>query len=209
MPELISFTWNRPRKRLRVEDGPRGRWLVPAVGDEDIDAWKAYDPLKVDPPIWQQFHGLDGSEEAIERFANQYGLLSAYAEGYDIEYWQLEIRKIHDFIFSWVNKRTDNTESLLYLFNNAHHVYQTNLQLSLNSRTKKPELHLHPLHLIAAIWIQLALHLSSETGLRLCKWCGEPFLFGSGTGRRKSGHFCSDKCRKASWKADQEKRMKK
>lgn len=209
MPELISFTWNRPRKRLRIEDGPRGRWLVPAKGGEDIDAWKAYEPFKVDPPIWQQFHGLDENEEAIADFASRYGLLSDYAEGMDIEYWRTEIKKIRKFIVVWTKQTLDETETLLHLFNNSHHVYQTNLLLSLNSRTRRPELHLIPLHLIAAIWIQLALHLSGETGLRLCKWCGEPFLFGSGTGRRKSGHFCSDKCRKASWKADQEKRTNK
>src|SRR5690606_11957231 len=68
----------------------------------------------------------------------------------------------------------------------------------------RPALHLEPINLMAGLWLQVAQHISSDHQLRRCGHCGTAFVFGSGTGRRRSGHYCSDRCRKAAWMAEKE-----
>jgi hypothetical protein len=61
----------------------------------------------------------------------------------------------------------------------------------------RPLLSFDPHDLIIGLWLQLAQTVSSNTQLRRCAWCSTWFSFGTGTGRRKSAHYCSDRCRKA------------
>ena len=57
---------------------------------------------------------------------------------------------------------------------------------------------LQPPSLWAYMWLEFGLHISNQTGLRQCEWCGTWFPFGTGLSRRKTARFCGDKCRKAS-----------
>ena len=60
-----------------------------------------------------------------------------------------------------------------------------------------PFLSIVPESLDSALWLQFAQAVSSNTQLRRCAVCPTWFSYGTGTGRRKSAHYCSDKCRKA------------
>ena len=79
----------------------------------------------------------------------------------------------------------------------------------MNSSTLSPRLHtggistsppifsLVPEGLHSALWLQFAQAVSANLQLQRCIICPTWFAFGTGTGRRKSAHYCSDKCRKA------------
>ena len=69
-----------------------------------------------------------------------------------------------------------------------------------NNAGGPPILALGPHDLIYGLWLQLAQTVTSNTKLRRCAWCSTWFSFGTGTGRRKSAHYCSDKCRKAAFR---------
>ena len=72
----------------------------------------------------------------------------------------------------------------------------------------QPLLHVVPENLLSAMWLQLAQHVSSSKGLRQCAHCSKWFEHGTGTGRRRTGHYCEDKCRKAHWTARNQKKPK-
>ena len=202
MPELLAFKWRRPKKPFRIEGPEDDLRLVP---DEEWDDGVLYKPLEIDPPIWQQLHNIDDTPAAIKGFADKYGPLTVYSDDNSIKAWRRHIGAVRDFIGLWMHsvpKGAKATHGLTHWFNESATSYQTRLEI--RWYYGKPSLHLVPLTLIAAIWLQIGMAITSGTGLRACKWCRQPFMFGSGTSRRKSGHFCSDKCRKASWKAVQE-----
>ena len=73
-------------------------------------------------------------------------------------------------------------------------------------RQKEPQLFIQPEHLLAAMWLQFAQAVTLNPQLESCNVCGSWFSYGTGTGRRKSAQYCSDKCRKASSRRRKEKR---
>ena len=60
-----------------------------------------------------------------------------------------------------------------------------------------PILSLTPHDLEAGLWLQYAQAISANALLQRCAVCPTWFAYGTGTGRRKSAHYCSDRCRKA------------
>ena len=58
-------------------------------------------------------------------------------------------------------------------------------------------LYLTPDGLLRAMELQFLQTVSNDTQLRKCAICPTWFSYGTGTGRRKSAHYCSDRCRKA------------
>lgn len=60
-----------------------------------------------------------------------------------------------------------------------------------------PILSLAPYDLEAGLWLQFAQAVSANGQLQRCAVCPTWFAYGTGTGRRKSAHYCSDRCRKA------------
>lgn len=57
-----------------------------------------------------------------------------------------------------------------------------------------------PPDLIQAMWLQLAQFACSGTKLLRCERCNEPFVVGSGTGRRSTSKYCSNACKVAAFK---------
>lgn len=60
-----------------------------------------------------------------------------------------------------------------------------------------PAMVLKPSSLWAAIWLQLAIDVSTGASLRSCARCGDWFKHGPGTGRRSTAIYCSPKCQGA------------
>ncbi len=60
-----------------------------------------------------------------------------------------------------------------------------------------PILSMVPHDFYSVLWLEFAQAISSNLMLRRCAVCPTWFAYGTGTGRRKSAHYCSDKCRKA------------
>lgn len=60
-----------------------------------------------------------------------------------------------------------------------------------------PTFSIVPDSLGSALWLQFSQAVSANLMLRRCAVCPTWFAYGTGTGRRKSAHYCSDRCRKA------------
>jgi len=58
-----------------------------------------------------------------------------------------------------------------------------------------------PSSLIQFLWLQLALHAASDAELLRCAQCGMPFCVGTGTARRNTARYCSNRCKVAAYKA--------
>ncbi len=64
-------------------------------------------------------------------------------------------------------------------------------------RDGPPLLSMVPEDLEAALWLQFGQAVSANSQLQRCAVCPTWFSYGTGTGRRKSAHYCTDRCRKA------------
>lgn len=64
--------------------------------------------------------------------------------------------------------------------------------------TKKLSMYLAPENLLSCIWVQFLQAVTNDTQLKQCAVCPSWFSFGTGTGRRSSAQYCSDRCRKVS-----------
>ncbi len=62
--------------------------------------------------------------------------------------------------------------------------------------TKKLSMYLAPENLLSCIWVQFLQAVTNDTQLKQCAVCPTWFSFGTGTGRRSSAQYCSDRCRK-------------
>ena len=69
---------------------------------------------------------------------------------------------------------------------------------------KLPTLHVVPMNLLGAMWLQVAGELTKGIQFRQCKWCPNWFPYGPGTVHKRNKEFCSDRCRKA-WNRHQKK----
>jgi hypothetical protein len=71
--------------------------------------------------------------------------------------------------------------------------YLFNVQVSLvrHSATGSLSLRYRPDDLEKALWVELALSLTSDAKLKECAHCGIWFGAGPGTGRREDARFCS------------------
>ena len=63
--------------------------------------------------------------------------------------------------------------------------------------TGKLSMYLTPEDLLSCIWVQFLQAVTNDAQLKQCAECPTWFSFGKGTGRRRSAHYCSDRCRKA------------
>ena len=73
-------------------------------------------------------------------------------------------------------------------------------------RDGPPLLSMVPEDLEAALWLQFGQAISANSQLQRCAVCPTWFSYGTGTGRRKSAHYCSDRCRKAAHRHRKETR---
>jgi hypothetical protein len=140
--------------------------------------------------------------EGVRTFLNKFGPLYDSWNPEFPDSWYREMRTIRRAVRAWEEgKKAGSLRNWVNAFNRdigwEEHRSSAAVRLISTDDPLSPNLAIVPDNLIAAIWLQLAQQVSSSTGLRQCNWCSTWFVFGTGTGRRKSAHFCSDRCRQA------------
>lgn len=171
--------------------------------------------------LFLELSECSNSVSKLVEFVTKYGLLTR--AGYDshskidlaglhVQDIQNVARKFSYYVEVWEEaKATDSFGNLTRLFNREYlpddkyrdySPYMTNgaLNMRLNNHGQSaspPSFALVPDSLFSALWLQFAQAVTINLQLRRCVTCPTWFAFGTGTNRRKSAHYCSDKCRKA------------
>ena len=199
MPNLIEFEWERPAEGYEIV------WPKPSAGATTLVTEANLGPklkpksgrtircrpLDEHPALFKKFAELDKSPEATLEYANQYGLIND-VEGWACELWYEYIEGMRAGIAMW---ERDSKRSLVQAWNNSD-IGRTNIKLVYRGKEDVPGLAMVPASLLSAMYLQLAQAITRNNALQRCLWCGTWFLFGAGTGRRRSAHYCSDHCRK-------------
>lgn len=218
MPDLIEFEWERavdgyeivrpkPRKRASgVRPKPRRgeTTLTSRTGTElkpRSDKVINYRPLDERPALFREFADLEQTPEAVQAFANAHGMLGTIFEQSIEVGWYRDIKEIRFAIAMWER----GSQHALVKAWNAASLGQTAVKLVSRGREEPPGLVIVPLSLRSAMYLQLAQAITRDNQLQCCLWCGTWFLFGTGTGHRRSAHYCSDNCRKTAWRHRKEK----
>ncbi len=161
-------------------------------------------PLDDHPALFREFADTGQSEEGVNRFADKFGLLTASNPVSKVTDWYREIRAMRKAIRTWNDgKQRGDLTRLIKIFDEQVKG-RTAVKLGKAWEVDQLALHIVPETLLSAIWLQFAQAVSVNTLLRQCALCSTWFTYGSGTGRRKSAHFCSSRCQKAAWKKRKE-----
>ena len=185
--------------------------VVEPIGEEIVSSR----PLDGNPGLFREFADMKLKPSAIEDFVNTYGQLERQFGLDRLNVWFDQIRLMRKAVKSWeeANRRGD-LNRWVAAFNNhtelvgsSLHIGRAgaNIELRIIGGTLPPSLKIVPQTLNSAMWLQLAQRVSATTGLRRCQWCPRWFEYGLGTGRRKTGFYCSDRCRKAAYLHRKEK----
>jgi hypothetical protein len=200
--ELLKFSWNFcPAQYAIVETLGRngGVYIVPNNEDVVLD-----DPSRYGLSIFRNFIDADPSAEGALRFSNIFGFL---LEGDEIRVddWLLHQKKMRS---AWEKGEVGDWTGLAVAFNQPSlGVIATKIASDENDESDI-KLVLEPTSLLQMMWVELALYVTNKSGLRQCDWCGSWFPYGTGTSRRKTARFCSDKCRKANHLASKDSNRK-
>lgn len=155
------------------------------------------------PALFREFADTPQTSEGVLDFANRFGLLfpdGAFEKQRDgSEYlpdWFKHIQSFQAGIgFAEHGQRG-------WDFAPAQFEVQVtkNVSVHLVKRDERelPQLAMRPRSLIAAMWLQYGLWISTPNmKLRRCVYCSTWFTYGPGTGRRETARYCSPKCQKA------------
>jgi hypothetical protein len=206
VPNLLWFEWQVDPNGYRFESTDQKTWRDPPEPHEPErlilvpDGFQStrYHPLADHTALFRNFADVDPSPEGVQAFANRYGLLKKPEEEGPIATWYDRIRRMKNAVNLWEKGRVEgNMRPVIDYFAKGQRAV-SEVRLTHVPGKKDPSLNFVPGHLLAAMWLQFGQAVSSSANLRSCTWCSTWFVFGTGTGRRKSAHFCSDNCRKAS-----------
>ena len=209
----------RMQKRWNTIIAPEpGRENEPYLVLEPIgDDTAVIQPLELNPGLFIDFARTAPTPQGVKSFADNYGQIQGVHGPVRFEPWFREIKIMKNAVQGWQKGKEDG--SLRSWVDNFNRTYpelfddkgRASMSVCLENTDDplRPILRMVPHDLLSAMWLQFAQQVSASTGLRLCKWCSTWFVFGAGTGRRKSGHYCSPRCYKAAWKMENERKAKK
>lgn len=169
----------------------------------------------INKALFMEFAELDGSTASFIDFANEYGLLGEHHGG------RLKPRSFSQPLPESTDSWTAKWDFMCYLvksrqktrFGNSlkpledldSFIYgRASIKLVPGPDGAGMNLSLSPLSLSDFLEVEFARAVSSNVGLKRCVVCPRWFAFGTGTGRRKSAHYCSDTCRKNAWRKSQQ-----
>lgn len=181
--------------------------VLDPVGEETI----RYRPLNEHPAIFMEMEDVSLNPEGVKSFLDRFGpLFKILPAPHDPRIWYPEIQSLKRAVQAWeAGQKAGSLRNWVKAFNRRDGWRQARssakVQLVNTDDPLCPNLEIVPDNLISAIWLQFAQHVSSSTGLQQCNWCSTWFVFGTGTGRRKSAHYCSDRCRQAAHRHGKEK----
>lgn len=167
-----------------------------------------YRPFDSGIQLFREFSDIGGEPNGVFQFAHRYGLLfnqtptqylTEFEHLEDMQTWLFESEKMGRAVEAWevYNRTKDDIEPLLIEFHSSNTRSSLSVRLKRGADPERPALYIEPDNLFSAIWLQFAQAVSANTQMRRCAVCPTWFAYGTGTGRRKSAHYCSDKCRKA------------
>ena len=162
-----------------------------------------YNPLDAHSALFREFVEIPCNAEGVQRFADRYGFLLQESAS-KVSSWYSEIRQLRTAVSLWERSRSGEGMVQVARAFNRHEFHGLSAALERPWNSDRVSLSIIPADLLSAIWLQFGQAVSSNTQLQRCLWCGTWFAYGTGTGRRKSAHYCSDRCRKASHR-DQQK----
>ena len=170
--------------------------LVPN-GQETVE----YEPLKDCSGLYKEFVNLKDSPEEYLRFANDYGLLSPHYEPRSFDFlsdWFTSRNRMEHMLEIW--EKCNNDEFLGRFIEQYSGIFSScSLVLGKSYEKTRISLYISPDDLKSAMVLQFFQVISSNLQVQGCAVCTKWFTFGAGTGRRKSAHYCSDRCRKAAF----------
>ena len=166
----------------------------------DVDI--SYRPLERHSGIFMEFASSDDTFESVNYLANKYGLLDKYYRAENLVFWQNRISSISDMVKQWEESRNNGNITEFIDWFNTFRKANSSVILKKFHDARRPSLKITPNSLYSAIELQFAQAVSADASLRKCAMCPNWFSFGTGTGRRKSAHYCSPRCRKAFWKKE-------
>jgi len=207
MPDLLRFEWTRDPKGYAIQHVPRANigqkrtLLSEMIGDKhDVIKGKggkpeSYRPFASGPAIYKTFIDLK-NEASILEFANNYGFLAERRGSERLDFWRESIGGMRESVRFAESGVIDKFVERW----NRRSPARLAIEFDPIVTDGTPTLRIVPRTLLDALWLQVAQSLASSTSLRQCIECQSWFVFGTGTGRRKSADYCSDRCRKAAWR---------
>jgi hypothetical protein len=175
---------------------------------------KACNPLKNNPAAFMEYGAASTCAQTALAFVNKYGIPGLdLCDGFShtpvsvpLEKIQRSASRMAEAIRIWNEaKQSGNYEELvgfkfLERFDDPDLlIFSGEVKIDIRKRHGggPPFFAISPINLTAALWVQFAQAITNQTQLKQCAICPSWFAFGTGFGRRKSSHYCSDKCRKA------------
>ena len=121
--------------------------------------------------------------------------MAEYGEA--VLHWYTHVLFTQYLIKSW--NESSRSGSLDGFIENFDNLPGLNIVLRKSFEEGQIALHISPTSLSTAITLQFFQAISSNFQLQRCAVCPTWFTFGTGTGRRKSALYCSNRCRKAAF----------
>ena len=204
MPGLLRFEWERDADGYAIEEiealgNPPMLWLKPQGG-----AAIRYRPLVEHPALFREFASLERTDEGFKAFADRYGPIRHEVRGLGkpLLDWYQEHQWMLDLVELWEGGLArGNLAPLNDAINKLDFGFISfSVRFGRAWESDHPALYIEPDDLLSAMFLQFTQAVSGNADLRRCAWCPTWFAYGTGTGRRKSAHYCSDRCRKAAHK---------
>jgi len=147
--------------------------------------------------VFRNFIDTPSTAEGAVQFSDAYGFLfpedvERTPRGFFLFQWKTRQKEMRDIVERYMEGGLDFIRDDLFKFQQA----KFNGRLIIEKETG--QFVLQPPSLWAYMWLEFGLHISNQTGIRQCEWCGTWFPYGTGTSRRSKAKFCTDRCRKAS-----------
>ena len=142
--------------------------------------------------------------EGVKVFVERYGFPEQGFHPIDIRNFYIGIDSMKEAVDAWkTGERTGNYEDMLDCFNSPNPDDSSILILQQFSDRIRPSIVAWQEGFVGAMMAQLAQAVVGDIKIKKCEWnpCPSWLTYGPGTGRRKSGRYCSDRCRKAAHRA--------
>ena len=226
MAELLYLEWVRFEDGFTIEDLPNrdagspvhdltgspvndspGAYLCPRWSDNVEKV--VYRPLEQYPALFREFADTETSPEGVLQFVKKYGHTETYSyhdytqDGRHLYYLYAAIEDMREAIQIW--ERGDLKELVRYMVIPP----ELTIKFRIIPGREKPALVIEPKTLLDGMWIQFAQAVTGDTNLQKCSVCPTWFVYGSGTGRRSSSLYCSERCRKAAYEQRKQRRRAK
>ena len=184
------------------------RGMGSAIYDKDSDFFLVpkgerkviHRPLEQHSALFMEFAELENSDKAVLSFANEFGLLHGWYPVEEHVWWQYQVEVMRSAVEKWKTfKREGDLKNFTDWINYDSRRAKCSITIGQSSYPNRPALYVEPNDLWSAMQLQFAQTISGDAQLQRCAICPTWFTFGTGTGRRKSAQYCSDRCRKAAF----------